>query len=62
MPVTRAEVGRRLELSSGSSTEITARLRGLDLVTETPAAVTGRGRPTTVLWLTIWVSMRARRA
>lgn len=48
--VTRAEVARRLKLSSGSSTEITARLRGLDLVTETPAAVTGRGRPTTALW------------
>lgn len=48
--VTRAEVARRVGLSSGSSTEITARLRGLDLVTETSAAVTGRGRPTTALW------------
>src|SRR5918996_1375177 len=47
--VTRAAVVQRLGLSSGSATEITARLRELALLTETPAAVTGRGRPTTVL-------------
>uniref|UniRef100_UPI001C5DF1B0 ROK family transcriptional regulator n=1 Tax=Pseudonocardia nigra TaxID=1921578 RepID=UPI001C5DF1B0 len=47
--VTRAAVAQRLGLSSGSATEITARLRELALVTEAPAATTGRGRPTTVL-------------
>jgi predicted NBD/HSP70 family sugar kinase len=46
---TRAAVAQRLGLSSGSATEITARLRELALLTETPAATTGRGRPTTVL-------------
>jgi predicted NBD/HSP70 family sugar kinase len=47
--VTRAEVARRLRLSSGSATEITARLRELHLVSEQRAPVLGRGRPTTVL-------------
>jgi predicted NBD/HSP70 family sugar kinase len=47
--VTRAAVAQRLGLSSGSATEITARLRELALLTETPATATGRGRPTTVL-------------
>ncbi|MFC5822549.1 ROK family transcriptional regulator [Nonomuraea insulae] len=47
--VTRAVVAQRLRLSSGSATEITARLRDLALLTETPAATSGRGRPTTVL-------------
>lgn len=47
--VTRAAVAQRLGLSSGSATEITARLRELDLLAETPAATSGRGRPTTVL-------------
>jgi predicted NBD/HSP70 family sugar kinase len=46
---TRAAVAQQLRLSSGSATEITARLRELALLTETPAAATGRGRPTTVL-------------
>jgi predicted NBD/HSP70 family sugar kinase len=46
---TRAAVAQRLGLSSGSATDITARLRELALLTETPAAVAGRGRPTTVL-------------
>jgi predicted NBD/HSP70 family sugar kinase len=46
---TRAAVAQRLGLSSGSATEITARLRELALLTETPAATTGRGRPTSVL-------------
>jgi predicted NBD/HSP70 family sugar kinase len=47
--VTRAAVAQRLGLSSGSATDITARLRELALLTETPAAAGGRGRPTTVL-------------
>src|SRR5437763_1170715 len=46
---TRAAVAQRLGLSSGSATDITARLRDLALVTESPAAAAGRGRPTTVL-------------
>jgi predicted NBD/HSP70 family sugar kinase len=47
--ITRAEVARRLGLSSGSATEITARLRELCLVSEVRAPVQGRGRPTTIL-------------
>jgi predicted NBD/HSP70 family sugar kinase len=47
--ITRAEVARRLSLSSGSATEITARLRELRLVSEVPAHTARRGRPTTVL-------------
>ncbi|MFB9532481.1 ROK family transcriptional regulator [Nonomuraea roseola] len=47
--VTRAVVAQRLGLSSGSATEITARLRDLALLSEAPAAASGRGRPTTVL-------------
>ncbi|MFG1709628.1 ROK family protein [Nonomuraea sp. M3C6] len=47
--VTRAAVAQRLGLSSGSATEIIARLRELALLAERPAAVSGRGRPTTVL-------------
>ena len=47
--VTRAAVARRLGLSTGSATEITARLRDLSLLTETPAVTAARGRPTTVL-------------
>ncbi|MFC4907057.1 ROK family transcriptional regulator [Actinomadura gamaensis] len=47
--VTRAAVARRLGLGTGSATEITARLRDLALLAETPAATAGRGRPTTVL-------------
>jgi len=47
--ITRASMARRLNLSSGSATEITARLRDLHLVDEAPAPVQGRGRPTTVL-------------
>jgi predicted NBD/HSP70 family sugar kinase len=46
---TRAAVAQRLGLSSGSATEITARLRELALLAETPAVTTGRGRPSTVL-------------
>ena len=47
--VTRAEVAHRLRLSTGSSTEITARLRELRLLVESPAVPRGRGRPTGVL-------------
>ncbi|MBG0828246.1 ROK family protein [Planomonospora sp. ID67723] len=47
--VTRASVAQRLSLTTGSATEITARLRELALLAETPAASSGRGRPTTVL-------------
>ncbi|GAA3821039.1 ROK family transcriptional regulator [Sphaerisporangium flaviroseum] len=47
--ITRAAVARRLNLSTGSATEITARLRDLRLLTEAPAPVRGRGRPTSVL-------------
>lgn len=46
---TRAEAARRLGLGSGSATEITARLRALDLLEEVPAPAVGRGRPTTRL-------------
>ncbi len=46
---TRAEVARRLRLSSGSAAEITARLRELRLLTESPAPTHRRGRPTGVL-------------
>ncbi|WP_214416941.1 ROK family protein [Sphaerisporangium fuscum] len=47
--VTRAAVARRLGLSTGSATEITARLRDLCLLAETPVATASRGRRTTVL-------------
>ncbi|WP_084007958.1 ROK family transcriptional regulator [Planomonospora sphaerica] len=47
--VTRAGMAQRLGLTTGSATEITARLRELALLAETPAAASGRGRPTTVL-------------
>ncbi|WP_406277101.1 ROK family protein [Nocardia sp. NBC_00881] len=47
--ITRAAAARRLNLTTGSATEICARLRELCLLTETPAPVSGRGRPTSVL-------------
>lgn len=47
--ITRAEAARRLGLSTGSATEITARLRELGLLIEAPAPIGGRGRPTTAL-------------
>ncbi|HKE15098.1 MAG TPA: ROK family transcriptional regulator [Kofleriaceae bacterium] len=47
--ITRAALARQVGLSSSSATEITARLRELALLRETPAPVTGRGRPTTLL-------------
>lgn len=47
--ITRAELARRLSLSTGSATDITARLRNLELLAESPVPVVGRGRPTTVV-------------
>ncbi|MGW7684617.1 ROK family protein [Kribbella sp. NPDC054772] len=47
--ITRAAVARALRLSTGSATEVTARLRDVHLLTEEPAPSRGRGRPTTVL-------------
>jgi predicted NBD/HSP70 family sugar kinase len=47
--ITRAAAARRLDLTSGSATEIAARLRETRLLTETTAATSGRGRPTFVL-------------
>lgn len=47
--ITRSEVARTLRLSTGSATEVTARLRDVQLLTEAPAPTQGRGRPTTVL-------------
>jgi predicted NBD/HSP70 family sugar kinase len=47
--ITRAALAERAGLSSGSATEITARLRELSLLQELPAPVVGRGRPTTLL-------------
>jgi predicted NBD/HSP70 family sugar kinase len=47
--LTRADLVRALGISSGSATEITARLRQWRLLSEEPAPVAGRGRPTTVL-------------
>jgi predicted NBD/HSP70 family sugar kinase len=47
--ITRAAVARTLRLSTGSATEVTARLRDVQLLTEAPAPSQGRGRPTTVL-------------
>jgi predicted NBD/HSP70 family sugar kinase len=47
--ITRAAVARDLRLSTSSATEVTARLREVELLTEVPAPSQGRGRPTTVL-------------
>lgn len=47
--VTRAEASRELGITSGSATEICARLRDLELLSERPAPPSGRGRPTTSL-------------
>jgi predicted NBD/HSP70 family sugar kinase len=46
---TRAAAAQTLRLSSGSATEIAARLRDLRLLDERPVASGGRGRPTTAL-------------
>ena len=47
--ITRAELARQLRLSSGSAAEVTARLRELRLLSESPGPAHGRGRPTGVL-------------
>jgi predicted NBD/HSP70 family sugar kinase len=47
--ITRAGLARALRLSTGSATEVTARLRDVHLLTEAPAPSQGRGRPTTLL-------------
>ena len=41
----RTEIARRLGLTTSSMTEITARLRAAELVSEEPMAAGGRGRP-----------------
>src|ERR1700742_546814 len=46
---TRASAARRHGLSTGSTTDISARLRELSLLAERPVPPTGRGRPTTRL-------------
>lgn len=47
--ITRAAAANRLGISSGSATDLVARLRQARLLDETPAPAQGRGRPTTVL-------------
>ncbi|MEU6861459.1 ROK family protein [Glycomyces sp. NPDC046736] len=47
--ITRAEAARDLGVGSGTATDISARLRAIDLLAERPAPPTGRGRPTTTL-------------
>src|SRR5665811_1887403 len=47
--ITRAAAARELNLSSGSALEISRRLRDLGLLSDSPAAVRGPGRPSTVL-------------
>ncbi|MEJ3657418.1 ROK family transcriptional regulator [Actinomycetes bacterium KLBMP 9759] len=46
---TRADIAKRLQLTSGSAAEIVGRLRSFELVGEVRAPASGRGRPTTVL-------------
>jgi predicted NBD/HSP70 family sugar kinase len=47
--LTRTDLARRLGLSSGTATDLVARLRERRLVAEDPAPAAGRGRPTTLL-------------
>ena len=47
--ITRAALARELDLTSGFATELVSRMRQARLLTETPAPVSGRGRPTTSL-------------
>jgi predicted NBD/HSP70 family sugar kinase len=47
--ITRAALARELELTSGFATELVARMRRARLLDETPAPISGRGRPTTSL-------------
>ncbi|GGN43912.1 putative NBD/HSP70 family sugar kinase [Actinoplanes campanulatus] len=47
--ISRAAMAQRIGLTRGLATEVTARLRAAHLLTEEPAPLSGRGRPTTVL-------------
>ncbi|MEV4757783.1 ROK family transcriptional regulator [Micromonospora sp. NPDC049559] len=47
--ITRAAMAQQLHLSSGSATEVLARMREVRLLDEEPAPIRGRGRPTTLL-------------
>ena len=47
--ITRTGIARRLALSSGTATDLIARLRDRRLLAEAPAPAAGRGRPTTVV-------------
>lgn len=47
--LTRTEASRALGIASGTATEICARLRDQELLSERPAPPAGRGRPTTTL-------------
>lgn len=47
--ITRRQAGERLALASGPLTETVERLRELDLLAESRAPSSGRGRPTTIL-------------
>ncbi len=47
--LTRADLGRRLGLDSGPTSDLVKRLTVADLITERPTAGGGRGRPTTTL-------------
>ena len=45
---TRAAIAQKLGLTTGQSTMLAAQMRSLGLLTEAPAPISGRGRPTTV--------------
>jgi predicted NBD/HSP70 family sugar kinase len=47
--LTRAELGRRLGLESGPTSDLVKRLTGAELITERPMIGGGRGRPTTTV-------------
>lgn len=47
--ITRTTAAQELGLSSGSATDLLARLRDAHILDETPAPAQGRGRPTTIL-------------
>jgi predicted NBD/HSP70 family sugar kinase len=47
--ITRAAAAQQLGIGSGGAADLVARLRRVNLLDETPAPASGRGRPTTVL-------------
>nr|WP_269810329.1 ROK family transcriptional regulator [Kineosporia rhizophila] len=47
--VTRADAARMVGVGTGAATGLVARLTAAELISERPAGVVGRGRPTTVL-------------